>query len=140
MDFGQSYSYFINTNLKNVVDVLNILYFFFSRIKVDVKYSLKMHHRHHHQPYKYLKRIHEWVPILFLHLQIGMHFLPYLSKHISVIFIWHRTNFLISFYRVTEFIQNDESQSSLQSSTSATIEGSTKKHHRSKIEVVDPEG
>lgn len=43
------------------------------------------------------------------------------------------------FYRNSEFLQNDESQSSLQSSISATIEGSARKI-RSKIEVVDPDG
>lgn len=41
--------------------------------------------------------------------------------------------------RTTEFLQNDESQSSLHSSTSATVESSAKKI-RSKIEVADPEG
>lgn len=44
-----------------------------------------------------------------------------------------------SFRRTTEFLQNEESQSSLHSSTSATVESSVKKF-RSKIEVVDPEG
>lgn len=46
---------------------------------------------------------------------------------------------LILFRRTTEFLQNDESQSSLHSSTSATVESSAKKI-RSKIEVADPEG
>lgn len=56
------------------------------------------------------------------------------------------TNYDWNFYcitcelkRSTEFLQNDESQSSLHSSTSATVENSAKKI-RSKIEVVDPEG
>lgn len=46
----------------------------------------------------------------------------------------------LDLFRNTEFVlHNEESQSSLQSSTSATIEGTAKKI-RSKIEVADPEG
>lgn len=75
------------------------------------------------------------MPILSLHLQLGNEIQIEFSLFSSQI------NFFIisSFARTTEFLQNEESQSSLHSSTSATIEGSARKQ-RSKIEVVDPEG